>query len=74
MILNKTRANNLSRKIFIKNYKDILLQFMRKRNKSGQVMKKIILKGITSTYIENEHKNVGTSTLIHPRIVEKQYH
>ena len=38
-------------------------------------MKKIILKGnITTTYIENKHKNTGTSAITHPRNVEKHYH
>ena len=40
-----------------------------------QVMKKIILKGnTTTTYIENKHRNTRTSALIHPRNVEKQFH
>ena len=73
MILYKTRVNNLLRKIFIKNYKEILLQFMPKTNKAEQIMKKIILKdNITTTYIENKHKNNETSALIHPRNVEQQ--
>ena len=38
-------------------------------------MKKIILKGnMTTTYIEHRHKNTGTSVLIHPQNLEKQYH
>ena len=26
------------------------------------------------TYVERKHKNNGTSVLIHPRNIEKQYH
>ena len=48
---------------------------MGKRNKAEQVMKNIILKGnMTTTYIEHQHKNAGTSVLIHPHNVEKQNH
>ena len=37
--------------------------------------KKIILKGnITTKYIEDKHKNTGTSVSIHPWNVEKQCH
>ena len=46
---------------------------MQKRSKAEQVMKKIILKrNITATYIKNKH-NTGTSALIHPWNIEKQY-
>ena len=35
-------------------------------------MKKIVLKGnITTTFIENKHRNTGTCALIHPRNAEK---
>ena len=48
---------------------------MQRRNKAEQIMKKIILKGnMTTTYIEHEHKNTGTSVLIHTQNVEKQNH
>ena len=29
---------------------------------------------MTITYVERKHKNNGTSVLIHPRNIEKQYH
>ena len=29
---------------------------------------------ITTTYIEHKHKNAGSTVLIHPKNVEKQYH
>ena len=38
-----------------------VLQFMWKRNEAEQVKRKIILKGNITTYIENKHKNNGTS-------------
>ena len=44
MILSITIMNNLLQRIFIKKYKQILLQFIGKKNKADQVMKKIILK------------------------------
>ena len=34
---------------------------MWKRNEAEQVKRKIILKGNITTYIENKHKNNGTS-------------
>ena len=37
-------------------------------------MRNIILKGnITTTYIENKHKNTGTNVLIHPENIKKQH-
>ena len=45
---------------------------MRERNKAEQITKRIILKGnMKTTYIEHEHKNTGTSVLIHSHNVEK---
>ena len=47
---------------------------MRERNKAEQIMNRIIiiLKGnMKTTYIEHEHKNTGTSVLIHSHNVEK---
>ena len=67
MILNKAKAHNLFQQIFKKNYKEILLQFMWKRNKAERVMKKIILKdNILTTYTENKHKNTEVSALGYP--------
>ena len=67
MILNKAKAHNLFQQIFNKNYKEILLQFMWKRNKAERVMKKIILKdNILTTYTENKHKNTEASALGYP--------
>ena len=46
-----------------------------KKNKAKQSYEKIILKdNITTTYIEHKNRNTGTSVLIHPQNVEKQYH
>ena len=67
MILNKAKAHNWFQQIFKKNYKEILLQFMWKRNKAERVMKKIILKdNILTTYTENKHKNTEVSALGYP--------
>ena len=47
---------------------------MLKRNKTDQVMKKVILKRNITIYIENKYRNTGASALIHPRNVEKPFH
>ena len=72
IILNKTRANNLLQKIFIKNFKYIFLQetkyykFMRKKNEGKHIVKKDHWGNITTRYTEYKHKNTGTTcTSVH---------
>ena len=79
MILNKTGVNILLQKTF-----NSILQMNIQGTKIFQIYaekkwimlwKKIILKGnITTKYIEDKHKNTGTSVSIHPWNVEKQCH
>ena len=46
---------------------------MRERNKAEQITKRIILKdNMTTTHIQHEHKNTGTSVLIHSHNAENQ--
>ena len=62
MILNKTRANTLLWKIFIKNYTHFYkglkyCKFTQKRNNAKHMKKKTILTGNITMYIKYKHKN-----------------